>query len=404
MSHYIITGTFKIVASSGSPYQPDGDTIRFQFDDPALIDQLEKPDEPAKNPPSIRFEAIDALEKEQDETWAKASRDRMFELLGLAQTSLSLGTGDQSWSVLSANLSESRGYIIANALDKHGRVIAFVYPGDPVYPDGAAITPTVLDIQSSVNRTLIVEGLVYPTFYSGLEASLRTALANDAQTARAGPIGLWPHAVGMPGSPVNITSPGDLSSLVLFPTLHRRVRDYLDEGNSDFNGFAAWVRSPSNIVKENKKVLILADNTETDLPGIVSMSGYDVGLLYQPEDFVLSPWSDPVVPDLVIVGVLANAVEDPELGSEVVTLLNTTGAPINLAGWYLRDNAGPEDLDATITIDAGHTRRIIPQALQLGNKNDKVELYDPHDVMIDQVAWTEKAPEGSTLIFPWPRV
>jgi hypothetical protein len=310
-------------------------------------------------------------------------------------------------------LGEQRGSIIANALDKYGRVIAFVIPGELPQADGTPIDPTPDDIQPSVNRTLIAEGLVYPTFYSTLTATLRNSLAQDARMARANANGnsIWPRAVGTPGSPAIIRSLSDLENLVLFPTLHRRLDDYL-KSHTNFENFAAWVRSDNE--RRNKTVRILADDTFTDLPAILHMDGHQIGLLHHPEDFIFVDGPPTVVPepvppvvtqpvavgDIVIVGVLANAI-GPERGAEAVTLLNTTASAISLAGWSLHDNAGQEIL--TETIEAGCAVRIFPQRLRLSNQSDRVELHSPDGVVVDQVEWSGGTIEGRTMVFPWPR-
>lgn len=407
----IIKGTFIIAREGLGPYTPDGDTIRFQADNPQLIASLPQRGDSPGNPASIRFEAIDALEKDQEAAGAKASRDRMFELLGLGQESLSLGAN--GFRVNAARLGEQRGSIIANALDKYGRVIAFVIPGEHPRADGTLIDPTPADIQTSVNRTLIAEGLVYPTFYSTLAATLRNSLAQDVKMARENENGnsLWPRAVGIQGSPATIRSSSDLEDIVLFPTLHRRLDDYL-ESYSNFDNFAGWVRSDNE--RRNKTVRILADDTYTDLPGILQMNGHQIGLLHHPENFIFvdgppTVVPEPVVPvvpeqvvagDIVIVGVLANAI-GPERGAEVVTLLNTTENTLNLAGCTLHDNAGEEIL--TEIIEAGRTLRIVPQSLQLNNQADSVELRSPTGELIDRVEWIGGTTEGRTMVFPWPR-
>lgn len=277
----IIKGTFIIARDGLGPYSPDGDTIRFQADDPQLITTLPRSGDSPGDPASIRFEAIDALEKDQEAVGARAPRDRMFEILGLGQENISLG--NNGFQVNAAHLGESRGSIIANALDKYGRVIAFVFPEELPQADGTEINPVPTDIQSSVNRTLIAEGLVYPTFYNTLTPALRDSLTQNAIMARTNDIGILTRAVGTPGSPAIINSLEDLNNLVIFPTLHRRLVKFLGS-DTNFDNFAAWVRSDNE--RRNKNVRILADNLSTDLPGILQMDGNRIGLLKQPEEFI----------------------------------------------------------------------------------------------------------------------
>ncbi len=408
--YYVIQGKFIIAKRGLGPYQPDGDTVRFAPDDPGLVQRLPRRGSGPKDPPAVRFEAVDALEKEQETKGAIAARDRVFELLGLAQDSINAGT--DGFTIHSAKAGEARGYVLANSLDKHGRLIAFLFTGDPAHTDGALIDPDLDDIRGSVNQLLIEEGLVYPTFYSTLSSRLRDGLAQVAQRARGDGAGLWARAVGTPQRFARIPSVSTLSKLVLFPPLHRRLDDYL-RSHRGFDGLASWLRSDP--VHRNKAVRIIADDTQTDLPGILRADGLLIQLKYHPEEFVFvdgppievpEPEPIPELPepaatgDIVIVGVLANA-SGPERGKEAATLLNTTATPIRLDGWTIRDNSGIERL--TGVLPAGRTERVLFQALQLGNRQDSLTLLNPNEEVVDHVHWID-AEEGRTLIFEWPRV
>lgn len=154
-------------------------------------------------------------------------------------------------------------------------------------------------------------------------------------------------------------------------------------------------------------VHVLANDSFTDLVGILDMNGQQIGLRYDPEEFVFV--DGPVVAqravvgvgEVMIVGVLANAVGSMERGSEAITILNRTESDISLTGWTLRDNGGTESL--TGLIHAGHTLRIVSQTLQLGNQADRVELCRPDGMVIDQVEWSGGTVEGRTMVFSWPR-
>jgi endonuclease YncB( thermonuclease family) len=407
--YYIIHGTFIIDRDGLGPYMPDGDTIRFEPDNPQHLARLPRRGAQPKSPASIRFEAIDALEKDQNLAQAKAPRDKMFELLGLGQVSIDFSSG--GFQIQDANAGESRGYILANSLDKYGRIIAFVFAGESGRPDGSVITPTQNDIDQSVNWQLIEAGLVYPTFYSTLHIDLMEGLVVAARTAREANTGLWSKAVGTPSTPAVIQNIGELKNLVLFPTLHRRLDDYL-VSNFGFDNLANWLRSDNE--SRNKTVQRLTDGVVTDLAGILDTAGDQIRLTLDPDTFVFvdgppivcpegctPPGEPPEKGEVVITGVLINA-KGPERGNEYVTLLNTTDRTVDLAGWHLHDNNKKQPLIGLLP--AGASLRIAVTKLQLANKKDEVRLVDASENEIDKVSWSKKQPEGKTVVFDWPRV
>jgi endonuclease YncB( thermonuclease family) len=404
----IIKGSFVIARSGFGPYQPDGDTIRFIADDQRLISHLEKRGEAADAPAAaVRFEAIDALEKDQEPLGARAARDRMFALLGFRNFQL----GDDGFTVVSASPGDRRGYLIANSLDKYGRVLAFVFPGDIARPDGAVIDPTVDDIRASVNWQLMAEGLVYATFYSTLAVNLRDAMAPVARAVRTDRIGLWARAVGTPTRPARIRSLAELRQSVLFPTLHRRLDDFVPTA-PNLDGFVDWIRADPEA--RNKVVNVLATSRFTDFAGILRVEGSQIRVTLNPEDFVFvdgpttggppgdgdTPAGEVAPGTVVIVGVLVNP-HGTERGAEAVTLLNTAAVPVDLAGWSLKDNAGVERLAGRI--GAGASLRVVLDQLELGNRGDRLVLVDAGGRIIDKVSWSSPAAEGRTLVFAWPR-
>src|SRR5689334_8869424 len=93
MTYTVLTGRF-VIRYPDLPRQgpePDGDTVKFRPDSPALVEGLPRP---SGSPPdltargiSVRLEAIDALETHfaethQDLGGANAARDELLRLLG----------------------------------------------------------------------------------------------------------------------------------------------------------------------------------------------------------------------------------------------------------------------------------------------------------------------------------
>jgi uncharacterized protein YukJ len=100
-----------------------------------------------------------------------------------------------------------------------------------------------------------------------------------------------------------------------------------------------------------------------------------------------------------IVGALANAIETPE--TELATLLNTTAAVIDLAGWQLVDRDA-HTMSLQGTIGAGETLRVaLTPPVVLPNRGGALSLLDAGGLKVDGVAYTgEQAAEpGRTIAF-----
>ena len=97
------------------------------------------------------------------------------------------------------------------------------------------------------------------------------------------------------------------------------------------------------------------------------------------------------------------ALPDPvgaDPGREVVTLLNTTSAPIDLTGWWLADAAGGRT-DLAGPIAGGAVLQVTTGgAVQLGNQGDTIVLIDSGGGSIDQVTYkADEVREGQTICF-----
>ena len=55
--------------------------------------------------------------------------------------------------------------MLSNGIDANGRMIGFIYPGDPTEPDGAQVFLDNPRVDTSINATLLNAGLTYPAFY-----------------------------------------------------------------------------------------------------------------------------------------------------------------------------------------------------------------------------------------------
>lgn len=88
----------------------------------------------------------------------------------------------------------SPGHVLSNGIDANGRMIGFVYSGDPPGPDGSDVFVDEALVDRSANARLLAQGHAYPAFYATLPASLRAHFSGLSRTARAAPAAARPVA------------------------------------------------------------------------------------------------------------------------------------------------------------------------------------------------------------------
>jgi endonuclease YncB( thermonuclease family) len=417
MSYTLLRGSF-VIRYPDLPRQgpePDGDTVKFRPDTPALVEALPRrsgtpPDINARGI-SVRLEAIDALETHFGETHqelagANAARDELLRQLGFTNV---VFFDDLPNKVLSADQDAVRGHVLSNGIDGNGRLIAFVYPGEHPGPDGMTVFVDEALVDQSLNAQLLAAGQAYPAFYATLPADLRTHLTKVSEAARAAqpPIGIWPRSTADPDGPATIANLDAAEQQVIWPKLFRRIVPYLAAGFPNFDGFDGWLRAdPVNRDDE----LFLIDKLERgNMHDVVKGVGAQIQLTVWPEDFIISP--DPIPgggstgPGQVAAGdvLIVAALPDPvgvDRGNELITLCNTTASSIDLSGWGLVDAAGGrKNLTGTVT-GGGVVQVTASGALQLGNQGDAVVLVDPSGASIDQVTYkADRVRPGRTICF-----
>ncbi|MEV4639654.1 lamin tail domain-containing protein [Actinoplanes sp. NPDC049548] len=414
MTYTMLTGRF-VIRYPDLPRQgpePDGDTVKFRPDSPALVEGLPRP---SGSPPdlgargiSVRLEAVDALETHFAETHqelggANAARDELLRLLGFTGV---VFFDDLPNKVRSADQDSVRGYVLSNGIDANGRMIGFVQAGEPAVPDGATVFLDDAGVDRSVNGRLLAAGLVYPAFYATLPASLRTHLGGVSRKARADRAGIWAAATADPDRVATVGDLGELQRLVIWPKLFRRLVPYLATGASTLDGLDAWLRSDP---VHRDDALFLLDRLETgNLHDVVEAAGSSVRMTVWPEDFVIdpdpAPPGTPTKPPKVATGdvVIVAALPDPsgaDRGRERLTLLNTTAAEIDLAGWTLRDRNGRSQVLGG-TLGGGDVVQVVGDGVSLANAGGTVTLTDALGSPIDQVAYRAgQVKEGRTIAF-----
>ena len=415
MTYTVLRGTFVIryadLPRSGP--EPDGDTVKFRPDTPALVEGLARP---SGTPPditargiSVRLEAVDALETHFAETHqalagANAARDELLARLGFTNV---VFFDDLPNKVRSADQDEIRGHVLSNGVDANGRLIGFVFPGEATAPDGSVVFLETDQLDRSLNAHLLDAGLTYPAFYATLPAPLRGHLADVSRAARKGNKGIWARATADPDGPATVADLTSAEQLVIWPKLFRRLVPYFATGAPDLDGFDAWLRADP--VNRDDELLLLDRLERGNMHDVVVAAGDQLRMTVWPEDFVISP--DPAPPgapttpapaaagDVLIVAALPDPAGQ-DRGNELVTLLNATGAEVDLTGWRLSDAAGGRH-GLGGTLGAGAVQQVrLGSGVQLGNGGDTVLLLEAAGGTVDQVTYTsDKVRPGRTICF-----
>jgi endonuclease YncB( thermonuclease family) len=295
MSYTLLTGKF-VIRYPDLPHQgpePDGDTVKFAPDTPALVEALPRnsgvPPKINARGISVRFEAIDALETHFEETHqelagANDARDAMLARLGFTNV---VFWDDAPNKVKSADQDSVDGYVLSNGIDANGRMIGFVYSGDPPSPDGTDVFLDDAGVDGSVNAHLLAEGRVYPAFYSSLPVELRTHLAESSRAARAAELGIWPRSTADPNGAAQVADLDALEQLVIWPKLFRRVVSFFGAGFTNFDGFDTWLRGDP--VHRDDALFLLDRLEHGNLHDVVTASGSSLQLTVWPEKFIIEP-------------------------------------------------------------------------------------------------------------------
>ena len=275
-TYKIIKGNFHVRG-----YSPDGDSIRFQADDPNHWDFLKWKTKTQKRrkKKQLRIEAIDALETHyenlrQPNAFALAALERMLELIGITDVGYNLLVT----KITSANDSTS-GYIACAENDVFGRPISYIFSKNALLEDGAEMPANQLPIKQSINYSLVKEGIVYPTFYTTTEPIVVDAFFQRVRYSRRSRRGIWAIDKSMGFKLWNINT--IQQDVVIFPKLFRRFASFFKH-RSDINTFM-------DFLEDNPDPIQLRDGTITTLRELIYKEGNKYGLKIEPEYFNFIP-------------------------------------------------------------------------------------------------------------------
>ncbi|OHV43333.1 thermonuclease family protein [Pseudofrankia sp. BMG5.36] len=297
----LITGDFYILYPDlprNGP-EPDGDTVNFLPDTDALVRALQRfsnvgPDRRHLGTYPVRFEGIDTLETHfagahQDLTFGRAARDQMLGELGFGEVEF---WDTQPNKVRSAQNHPVRGYVLANGIESNGRVLGLVYAGEPAIAaqNGDRVFVNEELLEASVNAGQVRAGLAYVEPYSTMPLTLIKRLRRLVTTARADGAGFWSKEDMTTSSRIRPRGVTDLSTLIIFPKLYRRLVNYFQDGHTDLMAFDSWVRADP--VRRDDRVL-LPTGEIGNLHDIYDVNADGIVLRHLPEQLMFEP--DPAV-------------------------------------------------------------------------------------------------------------
>lgn len=275
----VIKGTFHVKG-----YQPDGDSIRFEADNPAHWDvfawhSVSKKKSAKKQ---LRIEAIDALETHyqgyhQPRPFALAALERLLKLLNIQDIRYSLNVT----TIVEANDAQP-GFIATHGLDRYDRPISLLFPASAKLIDGSLLTPDRLPLEKSVNYILAREGLVYPTFYTTTEKIFVEKIRKAVRLARQDERGIW--AIDRTSDLVLWDTRTIQEDVTILPKLFRRLVEFCDT-------YADFADLPAYMARQKDNLELLHDPTPRSLASLMTfdVTGRRLSLTAPVEDILFSP-------------------------------------------------------------------------------------------------------------------
>lgn len=275
----IIKGKFHVKG-----YKPDGDSIRFEADNPAQWDSFNWDSASKKKAAKkqLRIEAIDALETHyegyhQPRPFAIAALERLLKLVGINNVIYSLNVT----TIVDADDAQP-GFIASNGLDRYDRPISLLFPASAKLTDGAILASERVPFEKSINYILIREGLAYPTFYTTTDKFLAEKIRKATRLARKDERGLW--AIDRTADLVLWDTRTLQEDVTIVPKLFRRLVEFCD-------AYADFAQLPAYMARQKDNLQLWDDPTPRSLASLMTfdVSGRRMSLPTPVEDIMFSP-------------------------------------------------------------------------------------------------------------------
>lgn len=285
MKFKVVKGTFWVKG-----FSPDGDSIRFVADDKKKQkwfnwkdkNNIKKANENKEIKMQLRLEAIDALETHFN---YKYHQPRSFGIAGMNCLLEMLGLKIFKYSIDYTKITEAddgkKGCIISSGLDMYDRPISFIYAGDIQINDGEELDPFPENIiKKSINFQLLEKGIVYPTFYEGIDDNIIKIFSKTTKEARERNCGLW--AIDRTEKFTFWETWTIQDDVLILPKLFRRLATFIDDYSS-YDELDAYFK------KTKDPVIVLSTNQKKNLYELMSFNGQEIGFNAIPEDLLFIP-------------------------------------------------------------------------------------------------------------------
>ena len=273
----VVAGTFHVKG-----FQPDGDSIRFQANNPINWDffQWVTTADKATQKKQLRVESIDALETHyegyhQPRPFALAALESLLEMLGITSVTYSLALTQ----IVDANDGKP-GFIASASVDRFGRPVSYIFPKKAKLTDGAVMDSATLPIEDSLNFELAREGLVYPTFYTTTDRTFAEKIRAVVARARTTRRGIWSIDKTSDFTLLDVRTLQE--DIIVLPKIFRRLIGFFD-GYSDFDKLGDYL-------KKQRDNLVLWDGTKKkSLADLMTITGRRIQMKTPVEDILFNP-------------------------------------------------------------------------------------------------------------------
>ncbi len=336
MEYILIKGSYHVVG-----YSPDGDSLMFKADNPALWEKIITQDNEKlfraklasikdQGAVQLRLQGLDAPEThfkpsegadptliaskpvgefKQPGDLGRQATTEFLKFLGvkngvwknaftgsyLAKATLTQNGQDV---VVTQRLADHiPGYIITRDIELNGRPIAWVFSGTAPEADGASISQDVLTerAEQSANYYLLQQGLVYPYFYMTLQAKLRNKLSAAVTQAQASAMSssttnLWRADKSIPGivladiKVITQQSIPQTETALIYPYLFRKVLKFWYQTTP--NVATTTVDLTSLCAKANPNIFVVSEADFVKLDEILELRDSKLKMKKLPQDIV----------------------------------------------------------------------------------------------------------------------
>jgi endonuclease YncB( thermonuclease family) len=262
---------------------PDGDSIRFIPENPALLTGLagaDAIDPSADGSVQLRLDGIDTPETHYNalaQPLGEVARDELLAWCGFSEVRWN---ADQ---VVSSQPDSIPATVLTRMADVNGRPIALLLVGSGLPADGASVAVDDALVARTANFALASSGAAYPTVYGTTPEPVRLALLAPAREAYDAGRGVWAVDASGGFELRSQASIGPAGALIL-PKLFRRCTDYLKAGMSG-ETLIEWLRRRQTGRNAQDDPVVVGGKT-IRLSDVLRQDGRRVSLTVSPLDMV----------------------------------------------------------------------------------------------------------------------